>query len=466
MEPRIQYATAPDGVSIAFSTLGAGLPLVIPPPALPWSHLELEWQIPEWRHYYEHLADRYRVVRYDSRGAGLSDRNIGDYTFDDLLSDLEAVVDRLGTDRIALFGTYYTAPVAIAYAARHPERVSHLLLWCGFARASDNDQPPAVAAAVERLLELDYALFTETLAHTVFGWSEGEAAHRVAQYMQQSLSAHAAGRFWKLNQSFDVEDLLPDITAPALILHRRDFPFVGQNVARRLAARIADARLVLLDGESLAPYTGDIEPLLKILDEFLGGAPSEVPASRSSHPHVGSTGQAATAGGFRTIMFTDMEGSTALTQRLGDAAAQNLVRLHNSIVSDALRTHGGTHVKHTGDGIMASFLTASAAVECAIAVQRELARHNERNPHEPVSVRIGINAGEPVLEGDDLFGTAVQLASRVCARADAGAILASDVVRQLVAGKGFLFANHGEAELRGFEDPVRLYEVRWHDDSR
>lgn len=164
-------------------------------------------------------------------------------------------------------------------------------------------------------------------------------------------------------------------------------------------------------------------------------------------------------------MFTDMEGSTALTQRLGDAEAQSLVRLHNAIVGEALASHGGSQVKHTGDGIMASFLTASSAVECGITIQRAFARHNDANPTDQIMVRIGINAGEPLADGNDLFGTAVQLAARVCARADAGEILTSDVVRQLVAGKSLMFADQGEAEFRGFEDPVRIYEVRWREET-
>jgi class 3 adenylate cyclase len=160
-------------------------------------------------------------------------------------------------------------------------------------------------------------------------------------------------------------------------------------------------------------------------------------------------------------MFTDMEGSTAVTQRLGDARAQSMVRLHNEIVRDALHAFGGTEVKHTGDGIMSSFTSASMAVECAIAIQRALETHGEAHPDEAIRVRIGLNAGEPVAEGDDLFGTAVQLASRISARAEPRQVLVSDVVRQLVAGKGFLFADRGETELRGFEDPVRIFEVRW-----
>ncbi len=157
----------------------------------------------------------------------------------------------------------------------------------------------------------------------------------------------------------------------------------------------------------------------------------------------------------------DMEGSTTLTQRLGDARAQDLLDAHNGVVREALRSYGGAEIKHTGDGIMASFPLASSALECAIAIQRAFARHNESSPGFPIRVRIGLNAGEPVAQGQDLFGTAVQLARRICDHAEPGQVLASDVVRQLAAGKGFLFADTGAVVLKGFEDPVRLYDTRW-----
>jgi class 3 adenylate cyclase len=161
-------------------------------------------------------------------------------------------------------------------------------------------------------------------------------------------------------------------------------------------------------------------------------------------------------------MFTDMADSTSLTQRLGDAKAQELVHAHNSVVRDALGAHGGTEIKHTGDGIMASFPSASGALECAVQVQRAIAERSAVSDQESaLRVRIGLNAGEPVREEADLFGTAVQLARRICDLAEPEQILASNVVRELVAGKGFLFADRGEAVLRGFEDSVRLYEVRW-----
>jgi len=159
-----------------------------------------------------------------------------------------------------------------------------------------------------------------------------------------------------------------------------------------------------------------------------------------------------------------VEGSTALTQRLGDAKAQDVLRTHNRIVRDALKAHSGSEIKHTGDGIMASFASASRALECAIAMQRAFAAHNE-SAEQPIRVRIGLNAGEPVAEEKDLFGTAVQLAARICAQAEPGEILAPIVVRELAAGKGFLLADRGDVALRGFEDPVRLYEVRWREEG-
>jgi adenylate cyclase len=183
--------------------------------------------------------------------------------------------------------------------------------------------------------------------------------------------------------------------------------------------------------------------------------------------------KAAAPSGLVTIMFTDMEGSTTLTQRLGDARAQEVLRTHNAVVRDALKACDGSQIKHTGDGIMATFAAASKALECAVVIQKAFEERNrslsarpepveERAASdEPIRVRIGLNAGEPVAEDEDLFGTAVQLAARICAHAEPGQILASNVVRELAAGKGVMFSDQGEVTLRGFEEPVRLYEVRW-----
>ncbi len=165
--------------------------------------------------------------------------------------------------------------------------------------------------------------------------------------------------------------------------------------------------------------------------------------------------------GYRLILFTDLAGSTELTQQLGDEAAMGVLRVHDTIVRREVSARRGREVKHTGDGIMASFTSASAAIEASIAIQRALAAHNQHSPEHPVKVRIGMSAGEPVVENHDFFGAAVQLARRACDHADADRILVPAVVRDLCIGKGFRFADQGEVPLKGFPEPVRLFDVAW-----
>jgi adenylate cyclase len=251
---------------------------------------------------------------------------------------------------------------------------------------------------------------------------------------------------------------------PTLVIHRRGDAIVPFELGREIAAGIPGARFLPVDGRNHALLSDADLPVMglmaKAIDEFVGEGQQAVTAAMPP--------------GMVTILFTDMEGSTTLTQRVGDARAQALLRAHNTIVRDALKAHGGSEIKHTGDGVMASFPTASRALECAIAVQQGFAERNASLPAhpepvegraEPIRVRIGLNAGEPVAEEEDLFGTAVQLAARVCARAEPGQVLVSNVVRELSAGKGFLFSDQGDIVLRGFEDPVRLYELRWEPES-
>jgi class 3 adenylate cyclase len=455
MDARIQYATTTDGVSIAYTSLGEGMPFVLPPPAQPWSNLQAELQIDEWRHWYEHLGEICKIIRYDGRGTGMSDRDVTELSVDAAVADLEAVVDAMGLEKFALEGLYYAGFTAIAYAAKHPERVSHLILWCAF---PDNSvmRESSQNVALAKLMEVDYDLFLETMMHQVLGWGEGDSAHRLAQMMKDSLSKELAMASWDCYSDVNVTPLLPKIQCPTLVMHRRQFPLVTMAQARALVSGIPNAKLCVLDGASLSPFSGDIETPLREMASFMGldTSPFEGVMHREESARTG----------FRTVMFTDIEDSTATTQHVGDAVAQEMVRTHNEIVRRALHRYGGTEVKHTGDGIMASFMSPAASIECSIAIQRQLAAHSLLDRTHPMfSVRIGINAGEPVIEGGDLFGTAVQVASRICTRAEPRQILVSDVVRQLVAGKGFLFADRGETELRGFEDPVRLFEVRWNE---
>ena len=448
MEPRIQYAQTKDGVSIAFWTLGAGMPLVHMPSA-PYNPTLRVWNTPEGRRWCERLAEKRKFVRYDNRGFGHSERDVTDFSLDALIMDLDAVVDRVAPEKVALFGYIQSGPVAIAYAARHPERVSHLVLWCTSVRGSDFFESDAQHEVMSELAQKDWTYFTESFAQSPFGWSASEEARQYAAYLRESATPAALRAAWDAGFKVDVADLMSAVTSPTLVLQRRGVTSPGMNVAHGLAARIPDARLAVLEGELLVPYDHDMDETIGIIAEFLGESPKAEPEG------------GAAPSGLVTILFTDMESSTALTQRLGDAKAQELVRTHNTVVRDALKSHAGSEIKHTGDGIMASFATASGAIECAITIQRAVAAHVEQHADSPLGVHIGLNAGEPVAEEADLFGTAVQLARRICDHAEAGQVLVSNVVRELAAGKSFMFSDIGEVVPKGFDEGVRLYEVRW-----
>jgi class 3 adenylate cyclase len=446
MEPRIQYAKTKDGVSIAFYTLGEGMPLVCMP-RMPWSHIQLEWQVPRMRRFIEQLAEERMLIRYDCRGTGLSDRDALEFSLDSQVLDLEAVVDRLKLVRFALFAPVYSGPVAISYAERHPERASHILLWCSAVRGADFTAPSQLRA-LSRLADADWELFTESATHYVYGYSDAERAHEAAVFLRECVSPEAYRAFRAATAEVDVAALLSQVRAPTLVLHRRQATYPEVGCARELASRIPDARLLLLEGTSQQPQEGDTEAVLAAIDEFLGEGEE---AAGAEPPD---------AGAFRTVLFTDVEGSTALTDRLGDARARKLLREHESMIREALKTHGGSEVKTLGDGFMTSFSSATKALECAIAMQRAFAERNE-SAEEPIKIRIGLNAGEPIAEEEDLFGTAVILAARIAAKAEGGEILASEAVRQIVAGKKFPFSDLGETALRGFEDRVHIYQVSW-----
>jgi class 3 adenylate cyclase/pimeloyl-ACP methyl ester carboxylesterase len=449
MEPRVQYGQTSDGVSIAFWTLGEGPPLIQMPSA-PISPSLRAWQTPEGRRWYEGLANGRMLIRYDNRGCGDSQRDAIDYSLDASILDMEAAVDKLKLERFVLFGYLGSTTTAIAYAARHPEHVSRLLLWCGSSRGLGFFNTRM--GAMDTLRDTDFEFFTETVALSWFGWSAAEQARRYAAALRENTTPEAMRATAEEGRNTDVTDLLPQVSMPTLVMHRRDLRLPPLDSSRELAAHIPNARLVVFDGEAGVPYVGDFGPALEAIDAFL----AEEPAPSSAAPVAPS--------GLITILFTDMESSTALTQRLGDAAAQELVRVHNTIVRDALKAHEGSEIKHTGDGIMASFALASGALDCAITIQRAVAlRQAQGGDIESLGVHIGVNAGEPVAEEQDLFGTSVQLARRICDHADGAEILVSNVVRELTAGKGFLFADRGDTALRGYEDPVRLWELRWRD---
>ena len=446
MEPRIQYAKTSDGVNIAYSTVGEGRPFVWVV-SIPYSHCQRAWELPETRRYFEAIGRHRKLIRYDFRGTGLSQRGITEYSMDSLLLDMEAVVERLGVDEFVLGGDLHGGSLAITYAARHPEQVSHLILWCAWARAADFWGSPRVRA-FGRSLDRDWNTYTEAAAQGMSGYSVPEYAHRAAAYLRDCVTEETAKAAYRAVRRFDVTDLLARVSTPTLVLHPERFELMDIEIPTRLASELSNAQLTLVRGESSWAAVCDVEAIAKAIDEFLGegDATAAVVAPDS--------------GAFRTVLFTDVEGSTALTDRLGDAKARELLRGHERIVREALKAHGGSEVKTMGDGFMTSFSSATKALDCAISIQKAFAEHND-SVDEPIKVRVGLNAGEPISEEEDLFGTAVNEAARITATAQGGEILVANVVRELTKGKNFLFSDRGETELRGFEDPVRLYEVSW-----
>ena len=446
MEPQIQYTKTSDGANIAFATYGEGQPLV-------WSHhpvgshVQREWQIPLLRATFTAFAAQGMLVRFDTRGVGLSDRDVDDVSLEARVRDLEAVAEHLQLKEFSLLGFETGGLPAIAYAASHPERVSHLVLLNCYA-TGDIKLGSQRGQAFAQLLD-DWEMFTESVALQGFGFG-WQGAKSYAEFVRECITPEILARMYEAEKQIDLSSLLPAIQAPTLVVRHSGLKWVPMEETRRLAAGIPNARLVEAEGF----YQDNSVQLLTTIAEFLGVGIAPV----AEEPRLDS-------GAVQTILFTDVEGSTALTDRLGDAKARELLREHEQITREALKAHSGSEVKTMGDGFMASFSSASRGLECAIAIQQALARHNE-STEEPIRVRVGLNAGEPIAEDDpggrgDLFGTAVNLAARICSRAEGGEILASEAVRQIVAGKGFLFSDLGESEMRGFEDPVRVYAVRW-----
>ena len=299
------------------------------------------------------------------------------------------------------------------------------------------------------MAEKDWDTFLELSANLTLGWSEGEQARRFAEYMRECFTQNFARETYRGIAESDVTDLLPQLEAPTLVLHRREVAFPTVDNARALASRIPNAQLILQEGTALVPFLGDTEAVAEAINEFLGEGKEAAAIAEPAEP-----------GTFRTVLFTDLVAHTEMMSRLGDERGRDVLREHETITREVLKQPAGTEVKTMGDGFMASFSSVTKPVECSIALQRAFA---ERKSDEPLNVRVGLNAGEPIEEDGDLFGATVILASRIAAKADGGEILVADTIRGLCSGKGFLFADRGEFVAKGFEEPVRLYEVRWRD---
>jgi class 3 adenylate cyclase len=279
-----------------------------------------------------------------------------------------------------------------------------------------------------------------------------EARAWAAKVLSEGTTAEHARRLLGRNMEIDLSHLLGSVSAPALVLHRRSDRTVAFRAGRALAAALPNASLVGLEGDTHWFWYEDsdavVAPILEFLDQTYPSRPGEFATGLSARATV------------KAILFTDLENHSAMMNRLGDAEGRALLRQHESVTRQALSDHGGVEVKAMGDGFMASFGSAQSALACAAALQRAFVARNA-SAQEPLMVRVGINAGEPIVEDGDLFGSSVILAARIASKARGGQVLVSNVVRDLVAGKSFLFSDLGDVEMRGFEDPIRLHELRW-----
>ncbi len=437
MEPRVQYARTTDGVNIAFTVDGEGPSLVY---MQPYSHQQLDWRYDEMRDYYEALAEHRTIIRFDIRNFGLSQRDVGKTSSESLLLDLEAVVAKANIDRFDLVGVSGLGLIAARYAATHSERVRRLILWAVPSDGGYFSEAPRTKSLLA-ISEFDEELTVELQARYVFGddvtINEQRQSHVRETMTAPALAAYIRGLF-----EFDITADLPTLTCPTLVVYPRLHSYLTTERAQQVAASIPQAEFAIVDS-GYYPYQGaEAANCVRLFHDFLS-ADEEPKRTQDAAPSA-----------FQTIMFTDLESSTALTQKLGDDVAQGILHGHNDAVRKALEEHGGREVKHTGDGIMAAFPSAVRAVAAALQIQRDLAGGEVR-------VRIGLNAGEPIAEDDDFFGTAVQLAARICDRAEPGQVLVSNVVRELCAGKKLKFDHQSEATLKGFDEPVRTWSVEW-----
>ena len=448
MEPRIQYTQTSDGVNIAYWKIGEGAPIVITPYHA-FSHIGMEWQHEINRGIYLRLADQRSVVRYDPRGSGLSQRVI-DPELDAQVRDLLAVVQAAEAETIVIIGMGFGGPGAVRFAAEHPGLVTHLILYDTFLRYDDLLSTPMFSAVrtVADKLESNMELLGRTWA-SMFGadidW--------FGKYVKASWTVDAAEAFRHV--TLDCSAWVESVHCPTLVLHE-EWPEDDVPLSRNLAARLPRGELVVIP-RSHTDEWNDFADFSSLVYDFIGLTPPT-----SSAPAAEATSRVT------AVLFTDLVGHTEMMSRLGDERGREVLREHERITREVLKANGGTEVKTMGDGFMASFGSVTKAVECAVALQRAVDAWNtgvRAQGLAPLRVRCGLNAGEPIEEDGDLFGATVILASRIAAKADGGEILVADTVRGLCSGKGFLFADRGEFVAKGFEEPVRVYEVRWREDA-
>jgi pimeloyl-ACP methyl ester carboxylesterase len=439
MDAATHYADS-DGVSIAYQVHGEGpLDLVFVPGFV--SHVELYWEESGAARFLRRLASFARVIVFDKRGQGLSDRTGRPPTLEESMDDLRAVMEAAGCERPAIFGVSEGGPMSALFAATYPDRVSSLVLYGTFARVLESpDFPHGVPVqALDDFCDMVRREWGGAVGADLWAPSrEGdpEFGRWWARLLRQGTSPAGAIALFDLYREIDARSILPTIRMPTLVLHRRDDWIVPVAQGHYLADHIPDARYVELGGDDHLVTAGDLDALLDEVEEFLVG-------SRRAHEPDRA---------LATVLFTDIVGSTERAAELGDRGWRDLLERHNTVVRQQLDLHLGREIKTMGDGFLAVFDGPARAIRCASAIRDELWGIG-------ITIRAGIHTGEIDLIGDDVSGMAVNIGARIGALADPGEVGVSSTVKELVVGSGLEFTGRGIHTLKGAPGEWRLYAV-------
>jgi class 3 adenylate cyclase len=441
--PEIRYAKTIDGVSIAYQIRGDG-PVDLVYTLGMAGNFEVEFEAPWGVRFLERLASFSRVILFDKRGTGLSDRVLGAPDFDMRADDLRAVLDAAGSDRAVLIGNRGGASLCAFFAAIHPERVLALVLYNSWARTAwaTDYQVGSSKEELERWRrEIDDHWGTEEMATRFLENVAPSHAHDTewvrweARALRHGASPAAALAFDAFEQTIDVRSVLATVQAPTLVLSRTE-PALARSID--LAERIPGARHVHVPGEDWMPYAGDVEALLGEMERFV----------RTVHAEEATFERVLT-----TVLFTDVVGSTEKAAESGDGAWKALVERHHATVRAMIGRYRGTEVDTAGDGFFATFDGPARAVRCAQSIVEAVRPMG-------LEVRAGVHTGEVEIIDDKVGGIAVNIGARVAGQARPSEVLVSQTVRDLVAGSGLTFDDAGEHELKGIPDRWHLFKAR------
>ena len=442
--PETHYARSGD-LSIAYQVLGEGPPDLVYIPS-GFHHVELSWEIDRTAQLYRRLASISRLLRFDKRGTGMSDRIAEAATLETRMDDIRAVMDAAGSNRAVLFGTGDGGQLSCLFAATYPERSTALVLFNSGARLTRSPDMPwlRTRAEIEHEIEEIHRRWgdLQAMAEGSRGMMPSATDEELLQQVRIARLSHspAAARMnLRMNIDVDVRDVLPSIRVPTLVMYRADGHVRLEPSARYLAEHIRGARLVALPGADFPPPWGDQERLLGELERFLGDAAEgreEADAERV----------------LATVLFTDIVDSTARASELGDRAWRELLLKHHEMIRSQLGYFRGKEIDTAGDGFFATFDGPARAIRCACAI-RDSVRELD------LQVRVGLHTGECELVDDKVGGIAVHIGARVASLAQPGEVLVSRTVKDLVAGSGIALDDRGEHTLKGVPGEWQLYAV-------